>query len=195
MELRCPTCQRHDLSLREGGSFTCPCRKKVTFNVQLWPAAHRKRELSTTATARLDDEAACYHHPHRRAQAVCVDCGILICDWCNADHREGVCLNCFAKRQENDKPEHAAQSASTRVLYDSVALGLAFIPIIILWPISVITAPLAIFYALYHWKKHPTSRIVPRSRWRYIVALIFAIPQTLAWIVFGIHLALKMTGA
>ena len=68
-----------------------------------------------------------------------------------------------------------------RVLYDSVALALAFWPMLFVFP-TLVTAPAAIFVALRYWKR-PLS-ILPRSRFRFLLALLLAGGQLVGWTVF-----------
>ena len=65
-----------------------------------------------------------------------------------------------------------------RVLYDDLAVALAVLPILF-WPITLVTAPLAIYYSIRYWKT-PGS-IVPRTQIRRILAIFFAGLQMVGW--------------
>ena len=52
-------------------------------------------------------------------------------------------------------------------MHDSIALSLSLLPVVI-WPVTCLTAPAALFYAIRHWKS-PTS-ILPRTKVRYLAA-------------------------
>src|SRR5204863_7371489 len=72
-----------------------------------------------------------------------------------------------------------------RTLYDSVALVLVVLPMVIFWPgilFTIITAPTAIFVAIRYWNAPPG--IVRRTHARHIVAIVLAGLQILGWIWF-----------
>lgn len=68
-----------------------------------------------------------------------------------------------------------------RTLYDSIVLFLAIVPMLFIWP-TILTAPMVFFMAVRYWKA-PTS-IIPRSKVRFIVALVLAGFQIIGWSVF-----------
>jgi hypothetical protein len=92
-----------------------------------------------------------------------------------------LCFSCVKAGRDSQRE---GGLETRRILYDSIALALAIIPIFFVFP-TIITAPAAIFVALRYWKRQPT--IIPRSRWRYIVAIILALLQIVGWILFFIH--------
>jgi hypothetical protein len=63
-------------------------------------------------------------------------------------------------------------------MYDSIALSLAILPVII-WPVTLFTAPAAIFYAIRHWKS-PTS-ILPRTKIRHVFAILIGTLMLFGW--------------
>jgi hypothetical protein len=77
------------------------------------------------------------------------------------------------------------------VLWDSVALGAATWPFVILfWP--ALPGSLAtIFIAIRYWKR-PTS-LVPRMKWRFMVAILIALAELafFGFIIFGVVLAVR----
>ena len=68
-----------------------------------------------------------------------------------------------------------------RTLYDSIALSLAVLPLVILffWFFTIVTAPMALFIAIRYWNA-PRS-IVHRTRIRYVVAMTVASVEIAAW--------------
>jgi hypothetical protein len=76
-----------------------------------------------------------------------------------------------------------------RVLYDDIALALAIIPVIFIWP-TIITAPMSIFIALRHWKT-PLS-IVPRTKIRFIIAMFLSGLQITGWVFLFFKLLAKI---
>ena len=71
------------------------------------------------------------------------------------------------------------QLENRRELYDSRALALAWIPMLTVW-FTLITAPMALYMAIRYWKA-PGS-IIPRRKWRFILAILIASMQILGWI-------------
>ena len=68
-----------------------------------------------------------------------------------------------------------------RVLHDEIALSMAVLPLLA-WPFTIATAPTAIIWALRHWNS-PTS-ILPRTKVRFLVAILIASLQIAAWVTF-----------
>ena len=66
-----------------------------------------------------------------------------------------------------------------RTRYDSIALTLAIVPLIV-WFCTIITAPVAVYFAIRSWKA-PQS-ILGRSRIRPIAALLLAGLQITGWV-------------
>ena len=77
-----------------------------------------------------------------------------------------------------------------RTLWDSVALSLATYPMLIFY-LTIFTAPAAIFVALRHWKS-PRS-LVPRTRFRFVLALLFAGAQVVGWAVLVVFLTVAIS--
>ena len=56
-------------------------------------------------------------------------------------------------------------------LFDSIALALAVLPALFVYP-AILTGPAVFYLAIRYWKR--PSSIIPRSKWRFVVALLFA---------------------
>jgi hypothetical protein len=93
---------------------------------------------------------------------------------------------CPACLESGKKKGRFSQLENQRVLYDRVALALAGLPLLCLWP-SLVGAPLALFVAI-RYRNHPTT-IRGGSKTRFWVAGILATLQIIGWIVFFVHLA------
>ncbi|HUN56050.1 MAG TPA: hypothetical protein VMU29_12940 [Smithella sp.] len=65
-----------------------------------------------------------------------------------------------------------------RTLYDSIALYIAILPLLIFW-ITIITAPVSIYVAIRYWKA-PGS-IIPRTKARFIAAMVISGFQIAGW--------------
>jgi hypothetical protein len=68
---------------------------------------------------------------------------------------------------------------TTRRRYDSIALAVATLPVVMIWPTPV-TAPIALYLCVSHW--NDPAGILPRTRWRSIAAFLIALIQILAWL-------------
>jgi hypothetical protein len=133
---------------------------------------------SATATERvlLAGESSCFYHPNNKAVVPCDSCGRFLCPVCEIElSGQHLCPRCL---ESGKKKGQLAVLENQRTLYDSLALQLAVVPLIIFWA-TIITAPIAIYLAIRHWNA-PRS-IVSRSRWRLIVALIVAGAQVIGW--------------
>ena len=82
---------------------------------------------------------------------------------------------------------------SRRFLWDNVALSLAVLPVatLVLWWTSILTAPTAILLAIIGWRK-PGS-IVPRTKVRFVAAIVFSVCVLAGWGVLFYFLATKGT--
>lgn len=65
-----------------------------------------------------------------------------------------------------------------RTLYDGVALTLSVAPLLFFF-LTIITAPLAIYMSLRNWNR-PGS-ILPRTKIRFVLAIIFSLVQVAGW--------------
>ena len=65
-----------------------------------------------------------------------------------------------------------------RFLYDNMALLLAVLPLFIFY-ITILTAPAALYLAIRHWSS--PSSIIPRTKIRYVLAIVFSVLQIAGW--------------
>lgn len=130
-------------------------------------------------------EASCFYHPQKIAATLCNACGRFLCTLCETE-LAGRCLcpPCFDKGRRNEEIE---QLVTRRTLYDGLALSLAVLPMLFFF-VTVVTAPIAIYIALRYWKK-PGS-ILPRSRVRFVLAIVIALAQIAGWVAILVSLAL-----
>ncbi|MEO8126157.1 MAG: hypothetical protein ABJF23_24425 [Bryobacteraceae bacterium] len=73
----------------------------------------------------------------------------------------------------------------TRRRFDSIALAIATLPALLIWP-TIVTGPVAIYLCFTHWNDPPG--ILRRSRWRLIAAFCIGIVQVASWAGLGIYL-------
>lgn len=150
----------------------------VTIYVAVFPQMFRPPERGRSGETLLTDgEASCYYHSHKKAVVACSNCGRFLCALCDIDfngrHLCSLCLEA-ANRKKNIK-----NLENRRVLYDDLALSLAIVPLIIFY-LTLITAPIVLYIAIRYWKA-PTS-IMPRSKFRFVLAILIALLQIAGWI-------------
>ncbi len=158
------------------GLTPCPSCS-VPIKVDAFPALLKGLPAGTSAESLLlDDAAGCFFHPGKKAVISCSSCGRFLCALCDVEFDgRHLCTSCL----EAGKKKHKIKNLENhRTLYDSIALAVAIIPLLFIWP-TIITAPIVLFIAIRFWKA-PTS-IIPRTKFRLIVALVIAVLQITGW--------------
>jgi hypothetical protein len=124
-----------------------------------------------------DDEASCFYHPEKKAVVACESCGRFICSLCEISMAgRRLCPNCMELGRNQEK---IAELVTHRSLHDQIALSLAIVPLLIYF-ITLITAPMAIYFSIRHWKS-PTS-ILPRwSKVRFVFAILIGLLELGIW--------------
>jgi len=164
-----------------------PCPVCATRILAQWFPAIMRSDNDATASrpSAVSDavEASCFYHPAKQAAIVCENCGRFLCSLCDielaGDH---LCSHCIEAGKRKATLGHVEKS---RTLWDEIALALSILPLLA-WPVTVITAPATLFFVFRHWNR-PLS-IIPRTKIRYVLAVIFASLQIVGWTVFGYHL-------
>jgi len=130
----------------------------------------------------VDGEASCFYHPQKKAEVPCNRCGRFLCGLCDVDlNGEHICPACLQSGTQKGKLEALE---SKRVLYDDIACSLAVWPLLpFFWFFTPLTAPAALFLAIRYWNT-PTS-IVPRSKTRFVLAIVLSSLQILGLIVLA----------
>ena len=126
----------------------------------------------------VEGEASCFYHPNKKAVLPCEGCGRFLCALCDVElNGQHLCPACLESGQKKGK---LSSLDNRRVLYDSLALTLALVPLtVILWPFTLITAPAAMFVAIRYWRA-PGS-VVQRTKARLILAMLLALGQIVGW--------------
>jgi len=130
----------------------------------------------------MGNESSCYFHPEKLAVSLCSECGRFLCSLCelNIESRI-VCPTCLEKLDQEKRVSTFTNEVTFR---DAIALSLAVLPILF-WPITIITAPLTLFYIWRHFKE-PKQYVIPRKRWRFYLAGLIAGMQIAAWTILFI---------
>jgi hypothetical protein len=166
----------------------CPsCGTKV-YGV-IFPALTRQATPSLPGeTLLVDSDASCFYHPQKKAEIACEYCGRFLCALCDVE-MEGkhMCPPCIESGKQKGRIKTLE---NRRTLYDSIALSLAVIPMLIFY-FTVITAPIAIYMSLKYWNA-PTS-ILHSGKWRLVLALFIASLQIAGWGVLAYFLISRWT--
>src|SRR3954468_11948079 len=180
--LSCPRCKRVLGPESWRGEHEGRCRRCDTeFEFRAFPALNATRAQIAPQVAVLAADSVCFFHAENRAESICEGCGRLLCPVCTVPFAgQKLCPTCIA----GSKVSTAPNLARKRVLYDGIALALAGLPLLV-WPFTLITAPLTLGMVIYGWKK-PSSLVRGRSATRLVIAAILAILEIAGWITFFI---------
>ena len=176
----CPKCKVPLEGIEEAGEGVCGGCATV-FQYTLFPARQRPKPVARAARS-IEGDATCYFHAQNQAAAICDDCGRYLCVVCEipSEDQRRLCPPCVATRRKK-----VPQKADEVIVYDSIALSIALIPVLI-WPFTLVTAPAVLGVVIYGWKK-PRSLVRPGSG-RFIWAIIIALIEIVAWCTLGVSL-------
>ena len=172
--LQCPTC-RASLNVNRSVDrveVVCPVCSCQTSMVVFPRFFQEEPEISKDKIA-SESEAICSFYGELKAEKVCDECGCLMSlrasvNWGDHDY----CLPClYQLREEKKNASFVAQAK----LYDNLALAL------VTWlaPLSLFTAPVALFLLLRYRKGSQT--FVSRSVFRWWLALLLSSAWILLW--------------
>jgi uncharacterized RDD family membrane protein YckC len=171
--IRCASCQTEIPSSEWNSPDPVPCPGCNTPVLAIvFPSVARTLPSGTPEAKTGEGEAGCYYHDGNLATAACGQCGRFLCAVCDLDagpaHLCPSCLNAHVASGQTP------QFVQRRTLYDSIALTVAVIPNLFLITVyfTVFTAPAVVGFTIWSWKK-PGS-ITPRSKWRFVLALVLA---------------------
>jgi hypothetical protein len=165
-----------------------PCPSCQTpLQVEVFPALFRQEAAARPERIIAEGEAGCFYHPEKKAAVVCDACGRFLCALCDVDFDgQHICPACLESGKEKGKIKKLEQR---RLRHDKIALVLAVLPIIIFY-LTVITAPIALFYSIKHWNS-PASVVPNRPKATLSIAIVLASLQIMGWIVFFIFLVVR----
>jgi hypothetical protein len=179
--IACPNC-RTLLSAEianTGQLHACPSCDART-RADLYNAFHRPVDQGQNGElVQAQGEAECFYHPGKKAVVACSGCGRLLCALCEIpwDGRT-LCNRCLQAGRQKQQIQSLEKG---RTHYDSIALHLAFWPMLFFF-ITLVTAPAVIFVVIRYWRH--TKSIVPRSRFRHVLAFLLAGGQICGWVLF-----------
>jgi hypothetical protein len=171
--------------LAQQDAVMCPeCGAEST--VRVFPALFYSKTGPVATEAADEGESTCFDHPTKRTVAACGHCGRFVCSLCAVEFKDGIwCPACFTA---GDFRKQDSGFQNSRTLYDSIALTLALAPLLI-WPITLLSAPAALYVALRYWKR-PKS-LVRRIPWRGALAALMALAEMTGWIWLTAYLVMK----
>lgn len=148
---------------------------------EIFPAFYRKpAPAQAGAPIMVEGESSCFYHPQKKAAVTCDGCGRFLCALCEVEYSgQHLCPACIEAGQTKKK---IATLETKRVLYDDIALSLAILPVITVY-LTLFTAPAALYYSIRYWNS-PRS-ILPRTRVRFMLAIVLALLQIGGWIALG----------
>lgn len=176
--VRCAACQWpievHFWNDPQGG-YCKNCAQLVYSYV--FPAINRSQNTEVAESVKEENEASCFYHSESRAVIPCEECGRFLCRICDcpvdARHLCPNCLNTAAKHKK------IATFDNRRTNYDFIALATAVLPVIVFWPVTLISGPAVIYYSIKHWKS--PRGILRRNRVRFVLAILIGLIETLLW--------------
>ena len=152
----------------------CGARNRV----DVFPAALRPVASGGTGEAvMVDGEASCFYHPAKKAVVPCESCGRFLCAVCDVDlGGQHLCPACVESGRRKGRLQ---QLENRRTLYDSLALAVAVYPIIFVWT-TIIGAPIALYLSIRYW--NAPSSVIPRSKWRFVLAILISLLELGGWV-------------
>ncbi len=167
-----------------------PCPScHVPIKIDLFPAFLRGLQPGKPGEALIDDQASCFYHPEKKAVIPCDHCGRFLCALCDVEWgKKHLCPACLETGKKRSKIVNLDRH---RVLYDSLALKLAVIPMILVITIyfTPVTAPIALYLAIRHWNS--LMSLVRRSKVRFTLAITLSGFQIVAWTVWIFYLVTR----
>ena len=158
----------------------CPgCQQPL--QIAVFAAIERVRSGALPQAIGEESEASCFYHAGSRAVAPCEECGRFLCGLCDIEiDGKHFCPVCFKAGLASSRLENVE---TRRTMYDSIALALATLPMMLFWPV-IVGAPAALYTVIRRWDAPLT--VVPRTRIRLYLAAFLAVAElvgigTLIW--------------
>jgi hypothetical protein len=187
MDLSCPRCSQRLEAARfaSGQSTRCPaCNSDV--EAYVFPAFEQDALSRPEIHLAGEGEAVCFFHSRYRAISPCDNCGRFLCGICllTVGSRR-LCAECLSHARRQKDEEGLVNHAP---LFDNVALVLVTLPVVsvMFGFLTVLSAPVSLFLALVYWSRQWS--LLPRSRLRFVIAIILAILLMAGWAVLVYYL-------
>lgn len=176
---KCPICQV-DLPVADGAvgaqAITCGrCRGGV--ELEVFPAQWRKVQAGRAGELVTGEEAACFVHTDRRAEAACDSCGRFMCALCEV--RVGEQRICVACLEGGRRAGRLVQVERGRTIFALVALRVALFGLL-LGPFGPAAGLSAIVLAIVGLSK-PASLTGRRYLGSAVAAVVLGLVLTAGW--------------
>ncbi|MGA1865505.1 MAG: hypothetical protein ACMUHX_10625 [bacterium] len=180
--IRCPRCLAaltNDFFTDPSGSICRNCGLIITG--RLFPRFfNNNTEEKSSTEASSDYESSCFFHQKKLAVSHCSECGRFLCALCELNIEDRIlCPICLEKL---DQEKRLKTFTNQITFWDSITVSMAILPLL-LWPLTIITAPLTLIYIWRHFKDN-NNHIIPRKRWRFYIAGLFAGIELTGWAIF-----------
>jgi hypothetical protein len=186
--IACPKCRAWLLDDVFNREEMKPCPACGTpLRIEVFPALFREAVSGPSAQpVMIEGESSCFFHPQKKAVVPCGGCGRFLCALCDCEFgAQHFCPACLEAGKSKGKIK-ALENERSR--YDSIALGLAVLPIVFFY-FTIVTAPVALYVAIRYWNK--SHSLVHATRIRLVLALILSLLQIGGWGAFFIYLATR----
>jgi hypothetical protein len=130
-------------------------------------------------------ESSCLYHQEYKASSICHSCGAFICQLCEIHlQADPICPACLERQTQGGK---SGILKKKHYLWDNLSLALAlFVPAsVMLWFMSLFTAPCALFLACRFW--NDTGGLRRISRLRLSLAIVLSLLQLAGWVLLFLY--------
>lgn len=174
----CPRCHSSlpGALCNTGAPVHCPaCDNQI--QMEIFPAFFKPVGGGSAGEVIVEEGvSSCFYHEQKKAVVHCDGCGRFLCALCDLDlNGRHLCPACL---QTGKKKGKMPELENRRTIYDSAALSTALLPLI-MWPVTLVTAPVAIYLAILSFFR--PSSLIPRTRIRAWLALAFGFLQLAGW--------------
>jgi hypothetical protein len=174
--IECPQC--HSALQKEfiNNSDFLPCLKcHQLIQAIVFPALFQEPKVPATAESLIiADQANCFYHPDKKATIPCSFCGRFLCALCDIEFdQQHLCPSCL---QAGTRKKKISNIDSETVCYDKIAFAVATYPIILFF-LTLITAPIALFLSLRYWN----TKSLTGSKARFVFAILIGLIQIIGW--------------
>ncbi len=139
----------------------------------------RSKEEAIAGAIAAEGDARCRFLPELKAETVCDSCGALLSERAAAHWGEKVfCLPCVHRLRDSGAVVEDGGLLGRLKIYDNLALLL----VTLLAPLSLLTAPVAL-YLLIRYRKAPRG-LVPRNTGRWWLAMALSLISLSVWLGF-----------
>ena len=179
----CPSCRNAlPQAICNTGTLTnCPSCD-IMLQAEVFPAFFKGTAVGQKAETIIEEgTSGCFYHEKKKTVTHCDVCGRFLCALCDLDI--GGSHVCPACADAGRKKGNVTELETSRTVYDSAALTLA-VGAFLVWPVAIVTAPAAIYFAMLSWRR-PGS-LVPRTRLRSYLAIMIALLQLTGFVLLAI---------